>query len=501
MYFGTISVCVSSMKKKKGGEEMKKLLISIVLTVFLSSTNLFAECTTYVSGVIINETWTSAGSPYCVEGDVIVAGLRIEPDVRVEFLGNYVFEVADVLKAIGIEDSPIVFIGADTNTVGWQGIFFNYSSPGSELAHCTIEGSINSGIRIKNSTPIMKNCTITNNSGTQGAGIYANGGEIILISCTIEGNTVSLSGDKSLAKGGGIYINGNLTLINSSVLNNLASAYYYSTKVYDRWTYSKGGGIYVSGNLTLTNSIVCGNDAYAYTYAGYGTSYADSRGGGIYFDGTSLNATNCIISDNSVIATAERPTKKGGGIYLHSGTANFANCTVAYNENQGLRNEGGTATAMNCIFWKNSSSQISGTATVTYSDVEDGYPGEGNISFNPIFAGVACEDLRIVPSSRCIDAGCPEDHYNDICFPPSLGTELNDMGVDGGPGACGWIYKKADFDFDCDVDGSDLANFAISFTNDDPEADLNKDGNVDTVDLVIFSTEFGQTNCYIYPEL
>ena len=478
---------------------MKKMLISIVLTVFLSSTNLFAECTTYVSGVIINKTWTSAGSLYCVEGDIIVADLKIEPGVRVEFLGNYVFEVGGVLKAIGSEESPIVFTRSDTNTVGWQGVFFDYSYPGSELAHCTIEGSINSGIRIEGSAPIIRNCTITNNSGTQGGGIYVYGSEIILASCTIKDNSVSFTGNNSVANGGGIYISGNLTLTNCTVSNNFTSAYYCN--VWARgWTYSRGGGIYVSGNLTLTNSIICENDAYTYTDSGYYPSHADSRGGGIYLHGTALNATNCILAHNSVSANANNRTEQGCGIYLHSGTANFTNCTVAHNENQGLRNEGGTATAINSIFWKNSSSQISGTATVTYSDVEDGYPGEGNISFNPIFAGVACEDLRIVPGSgsRCIDAGCPEDQYNDICFPPSLGTELNDMGVDGGPGACGWIYKQPDFDFDCDVDGSDLANFAMSFTIDDPDADLNKDGNVNSVDLAIFATEFGDTDCYIY---
>ena len=435
---------------------MKKLLILIVLTVLLSATNLFAECTTYVSGTIVNETWTLEGSPYCVEGDILVASLTIEPGVRVEFIGNYVFEVAGTLTAIGTEENEIVFTAQETNEDGWQGIFFNYSSPGSERAYCTIEDSINSGIRTKNITLIIKNCTITNNSGTQGAGIYANGGEIILMSCTIEGNSVSVTIDKGVAN---------------------------------------GGGIYVSGNLTLINSIICENYAYSYAYSKYGTSYADSRGGGIYFDGTSLNATNSIISNNSVIATAERPTKKGGGIYLHSGTASFTNCTVAYNENQGLRNEGGTATAMNCIFWKNSSTQISGTTTVTYSDVEDGYPGEENICSNPIFN--VC--LQIFPFSPCIDRGNPDSQYNDTCLPPSLEGVRNDMGAHGGPGACEWIYCYGDFDCDVDIDGSDLSVFAADFgqtdCDDDCEEDFDNDGDVDGSNLAVFAANFDRTDC------
>ena len=42
---------------------MKKLLIFGVLIVLLSSTNLFADCTTYVSGTIVNEIWAIEGSP------------------------------------------------------------------------------------------------------------------------------------------------------------------------------------------------------------------------------------------------------------------------------------------------------------------------------------------------------------------------------------------------------------------------------------------------------
>ncbi|MHA2100651.1 MAG: choice-of-anchor D domain-containing protein, partial [Candidatus Kariarchaeaceae archaeon] len=41
--------------------------------------------------------------------------------------------------------------------------------------------------------------------------------------------------------------------------------------------------------------------------------------------------------------------------------------------------------------------------------------------------------------SQCIDAGDPDSSYNDVCFPPSLGTERNDMGAHGGPGGCGWL--------------------------------------------------------------
>ena len=56
----------------------------------------------------------------------------------------------------------------------------------------------------------------------------------------------------------------------------------------------------------------------------------------------------------------------GGGIYTHDMTSNI----------------------MNCILWGNTAPvdrQISGTATVTYSDVDGGWTGTGNINEFPLF--------------------------------------------------------------------------------------------------------------------
>jgi hypothetical protein len=78
---------------------------------------------------------------------------------------------------------------------------------------------------------------------------------------------------------------------------------------------------------------------------------------------------------------------------------------------------------------------------VTYSDVQDGAAGTGNISSNPAFAedgSVYCP-LYILDGSPCVDAGDPSPAYNDGCFAPvgtALGGPQNDMGVGGGPLGC-----------------------------------------------------------------
>ena len=436
---------------------MKYLLI--LLSVCFFSPGLYAD-TTYVSGTIVNETWTPSGSPYCATGNILIAGLVIEPGVDVIFLGDYGFEVAGILTAIGIEQDSIIFTKADT-VAGWQGVFFNFSVPGSELAFCRIEGSVNSGIRIDNSIPTIDNCFILNNSGTQGGGINVidgpsfvlnnsiiinnsisggtlrNGGGIylsdntnaVLTNCTIENNSISVSNsnNNSTGRGGGIYAGGNLTMNKCYISHNSIST--STSWVYQRTGTSIGGGIYGNSELELNNCMIDSN--FVSVTSGY---YGTSRGGGIYSNGI-LFFYNSIISYNSVSGSVSSLSRGGSGIYCS--ISDFNNSTVAYNYYEGIRVASDSATVQNSIIWGNDLSQISGTAHVTFSDVQGGFPGIGNINFNPVFN--SSDSLIIVPGSLCIDAGDPNSTYNDVCFPPSLGTNRNDMGAHGGPGACGWV--------------------------------------------------------------
>ena len=58
---------------------------------------------------------------------------------------------------------------------------------------------------------------------------------------------------------------------------------------------------------------------------------------------------------------------------------------------------------------------------------------------------------------------------------------------------------EGDFDFDGDVDGSDLALFAADFGRtdcvDDCAGDFDTDGDVDGSDLAVFAADFGRTDC------
>ncbi len=466
-----------------------------------------------------NETLLSKdNSPYQITEDAHVKNLTIEPGVRIEFLGDYSFEVSGTLTAIGTEQEPIVFTASESNTDGWQGIHFNENIPGSELAYCTIEKANNSGIRIINSLPIIRDCTITNNQGVQGGGLnidlslLSGDDELTITNCTVSDNTSS-------SHGGGIKANlGSATLsfenctISDNISNfsqangNIVGGAIYSVTSdgrlylrnclinantsYSRCGYNgcsvtgRGGGIFSNGNIDLERCIVTGNMVHAVENGAGGNEYTYSYGGGIYQYAGELNATNSLIYSNSTYAHGANAYSYGGGLYLNGGSANVTNCTITdnlanapgygsvYAYGGGIRRAGGTLTVLNSIIYYNqiskkgivSYSQISGTATVSYSDVQGGYDGDGNIDFNPVFESQT--DLIIEPPSRCIDAGHPDPKYNDSCMPPALGTERNDIGVHGGPGAC-----SMDRDLDKVADGVDNCPVVPNPDQDDTDGD------------------------------
>lgn len=478
---------------------MKQLLFIFVISLMLISHS-FAECTTTVSGIMNGETWTLEGSPYCVEGDITVVDLTIEPGVRVEFSENYVFSVTGMLTADGTVSLPIVFTKT-TESGGWQGILFDHTPSGSQLKHCRVEYALNSGLRILDSVQTIENCTFSNNqTSTGGAGLYismaSSGNGITIKQCTISSNTAQFHG-------AGIYIDSaaSITLEDCTITgNNTTSsvdAEYYGGGIYvastgqhlilerctiaDNFAYARdasqftddatscGGGIYISkGTCLIKTSMINSNEAYA--------TASDKRyayGGGIYLRQGTAEIVNTIVSSNSCSGIY---AQQGSGIYTYSGTLSLINSTVAYNNAEGVRNANGTVSAVNSIFYNNSGGEIVGTAWIDYSLVKGGYStGEGNIDCNPRFESIL--NLKIRPDSCCVDAG--DSYYmEDLCFCndhslASFGTALNDIGAHGGPGACGWCTK------------------AGGCCTPQPVGDLDGDGDIDAVDLAIFAGNYG----------
>ena len=118
-------------------------IISITLfLLFLSPTLLIAQ--TVIPGGTVSGQWTLDGSPYLIQGDIIIADdtvLDIEAGVQVEFQGYYYLRCEGQINAIGTENDTIIFTASNPFCC-WDGIDFvdlDYNSmDSSRLEFCEI---------------------------------------------------------------------------------------------------------------------------------------------------------------------------------------------------------------------------------------------------------------------------------------------------------------------------------------------------------------------------
>ena len=233
--------------------------------------------------------------------------------------------------------------------------------------------------------------------------------------------------------------------------------------------YREGGGILtaftsptIRFNLIIKNEIINRNGVVSTGGGGIRAGDGNPRilnniitlNSGRYGAGVVLNWTGATLKNNLISYNNGGEDFGGGALWMnHNGPSGkvIENNTIVYNmaAGGGIYIWEGTSVVRNCIIWGNTSqsaAQISvrsGGPTVTYSDVQSGWTGTGNINSDPEFSyGVLDLIFHISPTSPCIDAGDSSEAYNDLENPlspgtaktPSRGGLRNDMGVYGGPG-------------------------------------------------------------------
>ncbi|MFQ5845494.1 MAG: hypothetical protein ACE5JG_10965 [Planctomycetota bacterium] len=81
---------------------------------------------------------------------------------------------------------------------------------------------------------------------------------------------------------------------------------------------------------------------------------------------------------------------------------------------------------VNSILWANEPDQVAGAGNVSFSCVQGGYPGPGNIEADPLFADPSAGDYRLGPGSACINLG------SNALLPPDS-ADLDGDGTVGEP--------------------------------------------------------------------
>ena len=357
------------------------------------------------------------------------------------------------------------------NSAYWGGGMCNrQNSP--TVTNCTFSGNSTTyggGMYNYNSSPTVTNCTFSGNTAVDyGGGMCDGQSSSTVTNCTFSGNTAvdsgggmcnvqsssptvtdcifsdnEANGDTSDTGGGGMrnLENSNPTISNCTFINNKATS-------------SGGGGMdnRISSNPNVTNCTFSNNSAGwgsgmfngtncspKVTNCTFSINSATGIGGGMYnLNESSPTVTNCTFSGNSA-------GSDGGGMDNRvSSDPNVTNCTFSNNSatvnGGGLNNYYSNPTVTNCVLWGNTAQtgpQIhGGSPTVTYSDIQGAlWPGTGNINSDPCFVDADSNDLRLLPTSPCVDTG------NTIALPPDTAdldgdgdtTEPIPFDLDGGP--------------------------------------------------------------------
>ena len=204
-----------------------------------------------------------------------------------------------------------------------------------------------------------------------------------------------------------------------------------------------------------------------------------------------LDGSSLIISNNLIL----RATGDGYGAILASESE-----YVSYN-NTLVANRGGYANLFsdgivnNDIIinypngWGNSVTlDAYSTLQISYSNIEGGYEGEGNIDISPLFSDAENDDYSLQSASPCIDAGTADldaDGIDDIIdyygLAPDMGAYEYESEYD---------FNLGDVNFDNEINILDvvlMVSFILGEPTDEYEysaADINQDGLLNILDIV-----------------
>ncbi len=300
------------------------------------------------------------------------------------------------------------------------------------------------------SHPVITDCAITGNWAQTGAGVLCGGGsEVALYNCSISWNTARLdggglacqfgtvtliqcslnsnwamdpdwwwSGGLDGGRGGALFCDLGYVVMNDClVAGNLArlqgGAAFCWNQASLTATNCTFAGNQISrlagldgGAVSCTDSSVSFNNC---TFTGNGAPFAAQRGGALYSSFAFPTLTSCLLAGNygraggAVFAEGYLAavntvlvgnwTSSGGAMTANlDADSILTNCTFSGNSGGpgggALVCQAASPILTNCILWADTPHEITGQSPpVSYSDVQGGWTGPGNLQANPQFVG------------------------------------------------------------------------------------------------------------------
>ncbi|HQA92372.1 MAG TPA: S8 family serine peptidase, partial [Sedimentisphaerales bacterium] len=328
------------------------------------------------------------------DGDVIIAETLATGNTvykeRIDFKGK-----AITLRSGNVENPDDPNLHPETTFIigvsGQEGsivTFANGEGADTVLRGLTIGWGVaeyGGGIRIEEASPTIDRCIITDNQAQYyGGGIDCFGGSPTIIDTIIQNNEV-------LAQDG------------------------------------LGGGIN------------CEDGSPAITHCVIGNNSSMNLGGGMACYNANPTLFNCFVTNNSAASGS-------GQFDLEDSSPSITNCTIAVDENP--PGDGGiwcsgqsNPTITNCILWGNGDDLLNCFAS--YSCVEDGDAGEGNISVDPLLiAGpLGSFYLSQIEAGQLVDSPCLDASDPNVGASLAARTTRTDGGLDAGAVDMGAHYS------------------------------------------------------------
>ena len=387
----------------------------------------------------------------------VAAGQSIQAAINVAAAGDEIivapgtyFETIDFLgKAIALRSSggPLVTVIDGSGAGGSVVQCVNAEGPGTVLEGFTITGGnadTGGGMRNVGSSPTINECIFTGNTAVdRGGGMYNREGSPTITASIFSHNS-------SGAMGGGMFnIEGATPTISDCLFTQNSS--------------NKGGGMrnYLNSHATVTDSV------FSYNIAGEEGGGMDNRknsnvlvisckfigneaasgGGGMHnYVGRAVATGNPTIINGLFIGNS---APSGSAMRNNDPSPRIINSTFAYNINgAAIRSRNGSVPVLiNSIVWGNPGGSLSWANAgsmpfATYSDIEGGHPGAGNVDSDPLFVSITGpdgnpatlddNDYHLGPASPVINAGTNAVHdlpATDLDGNPRIAGGTADMGL------------------------------------------------------------------------
>jgi len=265
------------------------------------------------------------------------------------------------------------------------------------ISHCTFTGN---GAGVFSDTPwpysnraTIRNCIFRlNESGIYTSDEEFSADDLVISGCTFENNNQGIE-----ALFGPLVISGSRFTENNGY--TVIGCGIFESTITDSEIIGNSGGVDLDGGGSLTRCIVKNNGA-GISFGGEGTH------GSIACCVIIGNAYGVGIGEETFLTVGTSIIARNGRCGVRVGPysdADLFQTTITGHSEYGIHAWSSSACQVSgSIIWNNGDDLRN--ATAYYSDIEDGDPGTGNISADPMFANPDNDDYHLLPGSPCIDA-------------------------------------------------------------------------------------------------